>query len=241
MVGNPYGQSLTASGGTAPYTWTVASGLLPSGLSLGTGGNISGSPAVSGTAAFTVKVTDSKGVTTTRNFTITIFPAPLTIATQALPTGVIGSQYTAFLGASGGKAPYNWALIAGRLPSGVTLNPTTGVISGIPSTAGTFSCTFQVADMQGVYTSRTFTVPIANIKITDARTGYAYYYKMSAAGGTAPYSWSVTGGELPPGWSFASSGVISGFPSKAGSYTFNARVTDSRGLFGVTTVLLKVL
>lgn len=241
MVGNPYGQVLAASGGTAPYTWTVATGLLPSGLSLRTDGSISGTPAASGTAAFTVKVVDSKGVTTTRNFTITVFSAPVIITTQSLPPGAIGFAYSTYLGASGGKAPYSWYIQSGSLPYGLSLNTTTGAISGTPSTAGSYSIILRATDAQGTFTTSSLVMQIANKAITDARTGYAYYYKLSASGGTAPYSWTLTGGALPPGLLLASSGVISGTPSKAGSYFFNAKVTDSRGLYAVTTLLLKVL
>lgn len=241
MAGNLYSQSLTAGGGTAPYTWTVASGLLPSGLSMSSGGNISGTPAASGTSAFMLKVTDSKGITATRNFSINVLPAPLVITTQSVTPGAVGSFYSAFAGASGGIAPYNWSLSSGQLPNGLTLNTSTGSISGTPTIAGSYSFTLRTTDAQGTSTAGSLVMQIANKAITDARTGYAYYYKLNASGGTAPYSWAITGGALPPGLSFTSSGVISGTPYKSGSFIFNARVTDSRGLSGETIMLLKVL
>ncbi|MBT1073312.1 S8 family serine peptidase [Pelotalea chapellei] len=246
MAGTSYSQTLAASGGTAPYAWSVAAGLLPGGLALGASGTISGTPVAAGTAAFTVKVSDAKGVFTTRNYTLSVAPAPVqatpvVIATKYFPPGVVGSLYSTYLGASGGKSPYLWSLQSGSLPAGLTLNPTTGALSGIPSAAGTFSCVVKVTDSLGAYSTGSFSVQLANYAITSARAGYAYSYRLNASGGTSPYTWALTGGELPPGLTLASSGVISGIPSKTGSYVFTAKVTDSRGLSGVSTILMKVL
>lgn len=241
VVGAPYGQTLTASGGTAPYTWSIPAGMLPTGLYLGSNGSISGTPAVAGSIAFGVKVTDSKGANTSLNFIITVNPAPIAVVTPTLPAGAVGSPYNAGLGATGGKTPYSWYLQSGVLPSGLTLNGATGAISGTPSAVGTFSFTIRATDTLAASASGSYTVQIANFALTNATTGYSYYYKLNASGGTAPYFWTVTGGSLPQGMVIDSTGVISGVPSKAGSYIFSLKVTDSRGLFGSTTVLLKVL
>lgn len=247
MAGTPYSQALAAGGGTLPYVWSVAAGLLPGGLSLRADGTISGIPSAAGTAAFTVRVTDDKGVSSARNFTLSVASAPVqavpvVIATQYLLPGAVGSPYSTYLGASGGKSPYRWSLQSGQFPSGLNLNATTGAISGTPSSAGTFSCTVKATDAQGgVSATKTFTLQIANYSIPNARIGYAYSYRLTASGGTAPYSWLQTGGALPPGLKLASSGVVSGTPAKTGSYTFAIRVTDSKGLTGVSTVLMKVL
>ena len=165
----------------------------------------------------------------------------MVIATQYLLPGAIGSLYSTYLGASGGKSPYSWSLQSGSFPYGLNLSTATGALSGIPSAAGTFSCTFKITDAQGVSATKLLTLQIANYAISSARIGYAYSYGLTASGGTAPYSWLLTGGALPPGLKLASSGVVSGTPIKTGSYTFTIRVTDSKGLTGVSTVLMKVL
>ena len=243
-VGSSYSQLLAASGGTVPYLWSVTAGLLPGGLSLGTGGVISGIPGAAGTAAFTVKVVDGKGVATTRNFTLSVAApvqtAPVVIATQYLPPGAVWAPYNSYLGATGGKSPYSWSVQSGLLPYGLTLNSVTGAISGTPSTPGTFASTLKATDAQGISATRSFSIQIGNYAIANARVGYAYYYKLGASGGTLPYTWTLTGGALPPGLTLAASGVVSGTPYKTGSYIFNAKVTDSRGLYGLATVLLKV-
>jgi putative Ig domain-containing protein len=73
-------------------------------------------------------------------------PPQLTITTTSLPNGTVGAPYSQQLSATGGTTPYSWSLISGSLPAGLTLNATTGVISGTPTTAGTSPFTAQVAD-----------------------------------------------------------------------------------------------
>ena len=93
-VGVAYSQGLSASGGTTPYAWSVASGSLPAGLSLGAGGTISGTPGSAGSSSFTVRVTDSASATTTAALSVTINPAALVITTSSLPAGTVGVAYS---------------------------------------------------------------------------------------------------------------------------------------------------
>src|SRR5204863_394156 len=106
-----------ASGGTPPYSWSVATGSLPAGLNLSTGGTISGTPSAAGSSSFTVRVTDSASASTTASLSITINPAALGITTSALPAGTVGTAYSQTLGASGGSPPYSWAVATGSLPA----------------------------------------------------------------------------------------------------------------------------
>jgi large repetitive protein len=151
MVGLVYGgagTTVTATGGLAPYTFSISVGTLPTGLALNAStGAISGTPTASGSSAFTVKVADSETVpqTATQAYTVVIL-STLTVSTTTLPAANIGIAYTATLAATGGQSPYTWAVTTGSLPSGLTLNATTGVISGTPTTAGTFTFTVTVTD-----------------------------------------------------------------------------------------------
>jgi len=76
-------------------------------------------------------------------------PQQLTVTTQSLPSGTLGSAYSQTLSASGGVTPYTWSITAGALPAGLSLAPSTGVISGTPTgTAGTSTFTVKVTDSE---------------------------------------------------------------------------------------------
>jgi hypothetical protein len=151
-VGAAYSQTLAATGGTAPYTWSVVpgSGSLPAGLSLNAStGVISGTPTAAGRSVFTVQVTDSSTppITATQPLSITVL-APLSVTTSVLPDAPVGAAYSQTLAATGGTAPYTWSVVpgSGSLPAGLSLNASTGVISGTPTAAGRSVFTVQVTD-----------------------------------------------------------------------------------------------
>jgi hypothetical protein len=155
----PYSATLTATSGnyTIPFTrtgyWAVTSGSLPPGIALTTTtGTISGIPTTSGTFPFFVSVTDSTGTSPQQSFFITITPPPFTIMTTQLPQGKEGTAYTASLSVNGGTQPYNWSIVNGYLPSGLMLQPNTGVITGTLSrgTFGTSTFTVNVTDSSSV-------------------------------------------------------------------------------------------
>ena len=143
-----YSSALVASGGVAPYTFSILSGSLPPGLTLNTStGAITGTPTTAGTYNFSAQVVDSQGNTATSNCSIVVSPA----LTLSCPTGTaqVGVAYSSALTASGGVAPYTFSITSGSLPPGLTLNASTGAITGTPTTAGTYNFTAQVADSQG--------------------------------------------------------------------------------------------
>ncbi len=149
VIGASYNAPLSASGGIPPYAWSVASGTLPLGLSLNPTGVISGTPTALGTSTFTLKVTDSELMPATQTVALSITvnnPAPLVITTTSLPNGSINVAYFQSLVATGGTPPYTWSLISGALPPGLSLDATSGTITGTPTQLGTSSFTVQVQD-----------------------------------------------------------------------------------------------
>ncbi len=154
-AGDPYSASITATGGTTPYTYSATG--LPTGLSISSGtGAITGTPAVSseGTANVTFTVTDSTkptGLTGTAQLSINIGAPPvsgtLSITNTSLPGGTVGTAYVgATIAATGGIAPYTYS--ATGLPGGLSINGASGIISGTPaaSSVGIASVTITVND-----------------------------------------------------------------------------------------------
>ena len=238
-VGTAYtATTLAATGGTPPYTWSVGSGSLPSGLSIASG-VISGTPAAAGSFTFQVTVTDSQQATATGTFTIRITAAALVITTTFLPAGTVGTVYTATtLAATGGTPPYTWSVAPGStLPGGLSLS-SAGVVSGTPSVAGTFPVTLQVTDSAQVAATKSYSIAVAaaaaplsiftnQVSVPSGQAGVAYTETFAATGGTTPYSWYITAGALPPGLNLnQSTGSVTGTPTAAGTFTFTVEVAD---------------
>ncbi len=240
-VGVPYSLSLTAAGGTSPYTWQVTSGSLPSGLTLSTAGLLSGTPALTiANDRVTIQVTDSASpaATLSTSFTITIANSPLTITTSSLPNGQVGVAYSQSVAASGGTSPYAWQLTSGTLPAGLTFNTTTGAITGTPTAAVTAAAlSFKVTDastpVQNATANLTLTIApttltISTTTLPSGTVGIAYSQSLAATGGTTPYNWQVATGTLPAGLTLnASTGLISGTPTAGASSALTFKVTDA--------------
>ncbi|XLA05876.1 putative Ig domain-containing protein [Xanthomonas campestris pv. raphani] len=236
--GTAYSQTLSASGGTAPYTYALASGALPAGLTLASNGTLSGTATVEGSFNFTVTATDAGSFTANQAYSLTVAGPNLVLPASSLPAGTAGQAYSASITpATGGTAPYSYALTAGALPTGVVVDVATGGLSGTPTVAGTFNFTLTVSDSTpspSAQASRSYTLTIAAPVIVVAPTalpaatrGTVYSQTLSASGGTAPYTYAVSAGNVPAGLTLASNGTLSGTATVEGSFNFTVTATDA--------------
>lgn len=249
--GTAYSAQLAATGGVTPYAWSITTGVLPPGLSLATGGLISGTPSSAETDTPTFKVLDSVGTSQTAVLSITSScPAFAITSTSPLPNATQNSAYSFQFSSSGGIAPITWT--ATGVPVGLTLS-TTGLLSGTPTGSGTFTLAITAKDScaptnQQINQSFSLTVSAAIVPLSITTTSplppgtqnTAYSTTMAATGGTPPYTWSVTVGSLPTGLSLAgATGIISGTPTVAQTASITIQVTDNvaatkTGVFSIT-------
>ena len=231
-VSTPYSQTMRATGGSGAYTWQLTAGTLPAGLTLtASSGLISGTPTAAVNATpLSFQVTDSSSPvqTATVSLNLTIAPPALNITTTSLASGAVGVAYSQGLAATGGTQPYHWQLTFGTLPAGLSLNASTGVISGTPTLpASATPLTFQVTDSGSPALSATANLDltiapavlaISTTSLANGTLGIAYSQTLAATGGTGAYTWTLTSGTLPAGLSLnASSGLISGTPTAIAS------------------------
>lgn len=236
-IGVPYSHNFPASSGLTPYTYAIVTGSLPPGLSLNTStGDVTGTPTTAGTYPFRIQVTDFGAQTAHADCSITINPTPLIISCDSPPAGLTGIAYAHAFPASGGAAPYTFGIIVGSLPPGLTLDPSSGIAAGTPTTAGTYPFTIQVTD--SLFTSSSIPCSITigqSVGITcgsppPGLVGTPYTHTFPASGGTSPYTFAITVGSLPPGLTLnTSTGAVSGTPTTDGTYPFTIQVTDHLG------------
>ena len=160
-VGAAYSQVVSATGGTGSYTFSVSAGSLGAGLALNAStGVISGTPTTAGTRNFTIRATDGSGATGTRAYSI-IINAAIVVNPATLPGGTVGRCLQPDDHGYRRQRNYTYAISAGALPAGLTLNASSGVISGTPTTAATSSFTVRATDGNGASATRAYTVTIA--------------------------------------------------------------------------------
>ena len=166
----------------------------------------------------------------------------LTVSTTSLPSGTVGTAYSAPVAASGGTAPYTYS--ATNLPGGLSISASTGMITGIPAqnSVGTASATVKVTDStqpssQSASSRLSISIsPAASpaapaVTTTSLPSGTVSVpypsTSLQASGGVPPYSWSLQSGSMPAGLNLSTGGAISGTPTSAGAYSLTFVVTDA--------------
>jgi hypothetical protein len=246
-VGVAYVGSVAATGVIGASTYTIASGALPADLSLNAStGAITGTPKASdaGTFNFTVMVVDAYGDTATSGSLSITITAPTITFTPSLPAGTVGTAYTGSVAATGPVGASTYTVASGSLSADLSLNSSTGAITGTPkaSDAGTVTFTIKVVDAYGdTATSGSLSIAIAAataISFTGSvpATGtynVAFTGSAAASGGAGALTYSISAGALPGDLSLnASTGAITGTPSKStdvGVFNFTVQAADAYG------------
>ncbi|MEW5849389.1 MAG: putative Ig domain-containing protein [Myxococcota bacterium] len=238
----PYSQTLTATGGTGPYTFTTTAGALPAGLTLATNGTLSGTTTTASDSTFRVQAQGADACRDYQDYTLHM-AAHIQLTTSTLPDGTGSNPYQQQLTATGGTEPYTYALTSGALPAGLTLDAS-GLLSGTSTVAGdfTFEVTATDANAESGVTPLTLRMvaPLLALQpstLPDYVASTPYSVTLGATGGADPYTLELTQGVLPSGLSFASSG-ISGVATVAGSFPLEVKITDANGFTAFQQVTL---
>ncbi len=199
--GTAYTVSINAAGGTVPYTFKLAGeDPLPPGLEINAAGVISGTPSEAGVFSFAVEVEDATEETVTKDFTIIILePAgELSITTESILNGTVGTPLSFQLAALGGTPSYTWSILSGTLPDGINLS-SSGLLSGTPTEDGVFNVTYRVTDSNSVQAQKALSLtiedtpptPIGNIDVGVKAAGTVGLVTFRKAGLDANQSCTV--------------------------------------------------
>jgi hypothetical protein len=255
-VGQVYEYEIGTHAGCLPHRLEIGSGELPPGLSIRKVSEepvdhatfvVEGIPTESGTFSAWIHLRDCDNKSAETLFTFDIWPSTFAVGTPTLKPAVDGSPYSAKLETSGRPSTTTWEVTSGSLPAGLGLSRD-GVISGTPSAPGSSTFTVEATgvavDFSGTRTaSRQYTLqvlaPLAmRASRTTAEVRTRFTGALVATGGQGPYSWTATG--LPAGLALGTDGTFSGKPSRTGTYTVSAQVTEATGAVTTTQVRLRV-
>ena len=245
--GDTYSSSaLVASGGVAPYAWSLGAGALPAGIYLDSiAGTLQGSAALAGDYAFSVRVADAAGTAVTQSLSIHVNRAipPVTILTSALNTITSTIPSAQALDATGGLGTYAWS-VSGALPTGVTLT-SSGVLSGTTTAQGTYSVTIKAADAQDAtrFASQTYSLYVApppntppTVSLLAPTTGAIVPVgsTITVSANAADIDGNLARVDLYVGTTYLGTSVgptitLPWLVPSAGTYQFNAIATDTRG------------
>jgi hypothetical protein len=239
-AGTPFSQTFTQTGGNGTITWSET-GALPAGITINTStGALFGTTSQTGSFPITVTATDANGCSGSTPYTLTINCQTITVTNPGVSSVQAGVAFDQAFTATGILGTATWSE-TGALPSGITLNTSTGHLSGTTTAIGSYPITVTATDTNGCSgTGATYTLTVTCPTITVTRTGggsfpagvfnTAYTGQSVTATPASTYTFAVTSGSLPTGLSLSSAGAISGTPTATGNFTFTVTATDSGSL-----------
>jgi len=239
LMGLPYSQQLTRTGGAASGTWSVVGGALPTGLTLNSStGLLSGTPIVSGNFSFSARFTDSNNCLGEKVYFFSVIACQtITLGPDPLPSAAVNTLYNQQLTVTGGTSPYTFSVIGGAPPTGITLS-SSGLLSGTATTTTPANFTVRATDVNGCTGTKTMTLIVCGpitLNPGAAQNGFvgtAYSQTFTQSGAGVGPTWSSTG-TLPTGLTLNStSGLLSGTPTATGTFNFIIRATAFNGCFG---------
>jgi large repetitive protein len=250
-IGAFYSYEIGTHAGCLPHRLEVASGELPPGLTLRRVDLdthvLEGVPTEAGVFSAWIHLLDCDNRSAQTLFTFEIWTRRWGIATDALRPAAVGSPYSFTLQVSGVPSVTTWEVTSGSLPAGLALSKE-GTISGTPTATGTATFTVKATGAElnfgpTRFDSRQYTLNVlqplsASVSRATAEAKVPFRAALVAAGGQGPYTWTASG--LPAGLAVGADGVITGVPSRAGSYTVGAHLTDANGLTNDIQVRLVV-
>ena len=238
-----YSETVSGAGGTDPYTFTLSGSLPPDLVLDGNTGDITGTPTTAGTFPFAIVATDSLGCDGPQDYSLIIDPTgcpPIALTPTTVLDGTQGAPYLDTVTANGGTGPYLYAVTAGALPNGLTLDPNTGDIAGTPTESGAYPFNITATDSNLCNGTQAYTLTILCSVITlsppsqlpDAFAGVPYLANITANGGTAPYKYEVTNGTMHNGIFFGEGGSVFGVTESGGTKIFRVQAVDVNGCMG---------
>lgn len=247
-IGSPYAATFTAAVpvGTATFATT---GSLPLGMTF-VNRVLSGTPRQLGSFPLTITATHSdSGCAGTRNVTLSVVCQPIAVGPLDLNSGTIGMPYESTpLQAKNAIGEPTFAVIDGVLPPGLTLSAA-GVLNGTPTARGKWRFTVQASDSNSCNGTQDLAIAIGCPTITLSNTVFAVATRdvaypatmITQTGGIGGSTFTVSSGALPTGMTLSTTGVVSGTPTAAGTFTFTVTATDANGCTGSRTYELIVV
>lgn len=241
-VGVPYTHDLGASGGVAPYQFSLR--YQPAWLSISSAGRLTGTPpAGERYVPFTVEVRDSFGapagsgvigpVVRLESLVLNVNDDSLHgIGPDTIPDATLGAPYALQFEGRGASTATNFATVQGVLPPGMSLSAT-GALTGTPIQAGTYPFAVRARFADGAEAFRTYSLRVVSTgfdispsAMPVGMAGVRYRQPITGVGGTAPYTVGLTG-RLPTGMSFDPATGLDGIPFESGDFDVILTVTDA--------------